>query len=465
MGRAAQAYGRRPLLILGFAALPIRGLLFAYTDAPELLVAVQVFDGISAAVLGVMVPLVVADCTRGTGRFNMALGAVGTAMGLGAAASTTLSGYMADHFGSHAAFMGLSAVALVALVLIVAIMPETRGPRSAESGRDGGVQRNAAQLPFRNDGLDSGQHLSPATHGDACALREAGGVRGFVRRGCGGSLASPPSPDRGPHACEEPGSIATMDDLCAYANRPWAFVARYLRRRIVPHAAIMVAVLGAVACSVSTQYGLKGVVDALGKGPENNHLIWPALTVLICFIAADNMLWRVASLIASFTFVKVTGDVRRDLFQHLTGHSPSYFADRQPGTLASRITATSNAIFTAENMFVWNVMPPCAAAFGAILYVGSVSVPMALGLLVICGGVVVLMFRIAAAGKPLHHDFAEKAASVDGEMVDLVSNMPLVRAFSAYKREFARFDQTIGTEMKARSRSLLISSACGSCTP
>ena len=77
----------------GVGALPIRGLLFAYTDAPELLVAVQVFDGISAAVLGVMVPLVVADCTRGTGRFNMALGAVGTAIGLGAAASTTLSGY------------------------------------------------------------------------------------------------------------------------------------------------------------------------------------------------------------------------------------------------------------------------------------------------------------------------------------------------------------------------------------
>ncbi|WP_407519844.1 ABC transporter ATP-binding protein [Methylobacterium oryzisoli] len=245
-----------------------------------------------------------------------------------------------------------------------------------------------------------------------------------------------------------------MDDLCAYAHRPWAFVARYIRRRAVPHAAIVVAVLGAVACSVSTQYGLKGVVDALGKGPQSGE-IWTALTILVVFIAADNMLWRVASLIASFTFVSVTGDIRRDLFKHLTGHSPSYFADRQPGTLASRITATSNAIFTAENMFVWNVMPPCAAAFGAILYVGAVSIPMALGLLVICGGVVVLMFRIAAAGKPLHHDFAEKAASVDGEMVDLVSNMPLVRAFSAFKREYVRFDSTIGTEMTARRRSLL----------
>ncbi|ACA20874.1 ABC transporter related [Methylobacterium sp. 4-46] len=245
-----------------------------------------------------------------------------------------------------------------------------------------------------------------------------------------------------------------MDDLCAYAERPWAFVARYLRRRVVPHAAIVVSVLAAVACSVSTQYGLKGVVDALGKGPQSGE-IWGALAVLIAFIGADNMLWRVASLIASFTFVAVTGDIRRDLFRHLTGHSPSYFADRQPGTLASRITATSNAIFTAENMFVWNVMPPCAAAFGAILYVGAVSLPMAAGLLVICGGVVVLMFRIAAAGKPLHHEFAEKAAAVDGEMVDLVSNMPLVRAFSAFKREFVRFDGTIGTEMRARRRSLL----------
>lgn len=136
VGRAAQAYGRRPLLILGFAALPIRGLLFAYTDAPELLVAVQVFDGISAAVLGVMVPLIVADCTRGTGRFNMALGAVGTAMGLGAAASTTLSGYMADHFGSHAAFVGLAGVACVALVLVVAIMPETRRAAAAPGTQD-----------------------------------------------------------------------------------------------------------------------------------------------------------------------------------------------------------------------------------------------------------------------------------------------------------------------------------------
>ncbi|WP_128565862.1 MFS transporter [Methylobacterium crusticola] len=126
VGRAAQTYGRRPLLLIGFAALPIRGLLFAYAESPEILVAIQIFDGISAAVLGVMVPLIVADCTRGTGRFNLALGAVGTAMGVGAAVSTTLSGFMADRFGSHSAFLGLTGVGILAFLLVALIMPETR---------------------------------------------------------------------------------------------------------------------------------------------------------------------------------------------------------------------------------------------------------------------------------------------------------------------------------------------------
>ena len=126
VGRAAERWGRRPLLLLGFAALPIRGMLFAYVDSPELLVAVQVFDGVSAAVFGVMVPLVVSDATRRTGHFNLALGAVGTAMGIGAALSTSLAGIMADRLGSHTAFLGLAIVGFAAFALVALIMPETR---------------------------------------------------------------------------------------------------------------------------------------------------------------------------------------------------------------------------------------------------------------------------------------------------------------------------------------------------
>ncbi|MBI5263787.1 MAG: ABC transporter ATP-binding protein [Bradyrhizobium sp.] len=245
-----------------------------------------------------------------------------------------------------------------------------------------------------------------------------------------------------------------MDQLSGYAQRPFAFVSRYVRRRWVSHLVILAAVVAAVACSVSTQYGVKYLVDILSMGPAYGHSVWQAFALLISLIAADNFLWRIASWVASFTFVRITGDLRRDIFRHLTGHAPSYFSDRLPGMLTSRITATSNAVFTVENMLVWNVLPPCIATFVAIVLIGTVSLPMAAGLIVVAGGMVIAIFHLAAAGKPLHNDFADKAALVDGEMIDVISNMPLVRAFCGISHEQERFDATVGRELAARSRSL-----------
>ncbi len=126
VGRKAQAWGRRPLLLLAFAALAIRGVLFATVKDPYLLVAVQAFDGITAAVFSVMVPLIVADIAYGSGHFNLAQGIVGTATGIGASLSTVLAGYVSDKFGSSVAFTGLACVAAVGLLLIWFVMPETR---------------------------------------------------------------------------------------------------------------------------------------------------------------------------------------------------------------------------------------------------------------------------------------------------------------------------------------------------
>jgi len=199
---------------------------------------------------------------------------------------------------------------------------------------------------------------------------------------------------------------------------------------------------------------VKYLVDQLALGPATSHGIWFAFAFLVALIAADNLLWRMAGWIASFTFVRVTGDLRRDLFRHLTGHSPSYFADRLPGMLTSRVTATSNAVYTLETMFIWNVLPPCAAVVVAIAFVAALSVPMAATLAVVGGIVVIAMFRMASAGRALHHDFAGKTATVDGEMMDVVSNMPLVRSYCGLGREHRRFDRTIDREMTARQRSL-----------
>src|SRR5882672_3369624 len=245
-----------------------------------------------------------------------------------------------------------------------------------------------------------------------------------------------------------------MDVLSGYANRPLPFVLRYLRQRLASHVVIVTAVVAAVACSVGTQYGVKYLVDGLSAGPARAGSVWLAFIFLMSLIAADNFLWRIASWTASFTFVRVTGDLRRDIFRHLTGHAPSYFSDRLPGMLTSRITATSNAVFTVENMFVWNVLPPCIATVAAIALIGTVSVPMAGGLIVIAGAMVIAMFHLAARGKPLHDDFADKAAAVDGEMVDVINNMPLVRAFCGLAHEHDRFNTTVDRELTARGRSL-----------
>jgi ATP-binding cassette, subfamily B, bacterial len=243
-----------------------------------------------------------------------------------------------------------------------------------------------------------------------------------------------------------------MADLCSYASRPLAFLFRYLRLRPLAHGAILVAVLGAVICSVCTQYGVKFLVDTLSHGATAD--VWTAFFLLGALIAADNLLWRLASWIANYTFVAVTGDLRRDLFRHLIGHSPSYFSDRLPGQLTSRVTATSNAAYTAENMFIWNVLPPCVATIAAIALVSTISLAMSAALAIVAGIMVMLMFRLAAAGRPLHHDFASKAAVVDGEMVDVVGNMTLVRAFGGFAREHRRFNLTVDREMEARRRSL-----------
>jgi MFS family permease len=137
VGRAAERWGRRPFLLLGFLALIIRGVLFAITGEPYQIVMIQVFDGLSAAVLGVLVPLTVADITRGSGYFNLAQGTTGCAMGIGASISTVLTGYLADNYGSYSAFLVLAVVATFGFFVVAFIMPETKSTATAEPQENG----------------------------------------------------------------------------------------------------------------------------------------------------------------------------------------------------------------------------------------------------------------------------------------------------------------------------------------
>ncbi|WP_321817975.1 MULTISPECIES: MFS transporter [unclassified Paraburkholderia] len=136
VGRTAQHWGRRPVLILGFSALPLRALLFAAVGNPYFLVPVQMLDGLSAAVFGVMLPLIAADVAGGKGRYNLCIGLFGLSAGIGATLSTALAGFIADHLGNTVSFLALASAGATAVLMVWLVMPETRDAIEEETASD-----------------------------------------------------------------------------------------------------------------------------------------------------------------------------------------------------------------------------------------------------------------------------------------------------------------------------------------
>jgi len=136
VGRNADGWGRRAIFLIAFAALPIRAALYTLTDNPGWLLGVQLMDGVGAGIYQALTPLLIADVMRGTGRYNLAQGAIATTQGVGASVSALAVGETMDHFGYSATFFFLAASALVALLVFFAFMPETRDEQAIVHGRD-----------------------------------------------------------------------------------------------------------------------------------------------------------------------------------------------------------------------------------------------------------------------------------------------------------------------------------------
>lgn len=126
VGRKADVWGRKPIFLVGFAVLAVRGILYTVSDNAIWLVVVQALDGVGAGIFGALFPVVIADLTKGTGRFNIAQGAVSTAQGLGGALSAGLAGAVIVAAGYDVAFWMLAGIALVGLIAYATVMPETR---------------------------------------------------------------------------------------------------------------------------------------------------------------------------------------------------------------------------------------------------------------------------------------------------------------------------------------------------
>jgi ATP-binding cassette, subfamily B, bacterial len=241
-----------------------------------------------------------------------------------------------------------------------------------------------------------------------------------------------------------------------YASRgPARFLLHYVFRHWVSHSVVLIAVLSAVGCAIGSQYAVKNLVDVLGLGNPSDWQLWGAVALLLGLVAGDNLLWRLAGWVAAKAFVAVGGDLRLDLFEHLSGHGTRYFTDRFPGALAGRISNAANSAWSIQQSMTWTTIPPAAAVLASIAVLSIINWQMTLVLLVIVSAIGAVVARLAAGGAHLHENFAGRAAAVSGHLTDVVSNIGLVRAFGAADREHARLSRKIAHEKLVQIKSLL----------
>jgi len=238
-----------------------------------------------------------------------------------------------------------------------------------------------------------------------------------------------------------------------FPQRPVAFFLRYVARWPGHFGGLLALIIGAAACAVVVQYGMKLLVDAMATPDRAAAAVWGPLTLFITLIGMENLLWRLGGWLGCRTVVGVGVDIRLDLFQHLSGHPMRYFAEHFAGALGGRITTTAGAAGAIIGTFTWNILPPITDFVGAVIVLTLVDWQMAAALVAFVATVAGGIAAIGARGRRLHRTYGEQSSYVSGELVDVVSNVWVVQAFSARARERARLAQKLRTEATAQRES------------
>ncbi len=238
-------------------------------------------------------------------------------------------------------------------------------------------------------------------------------------------------------------------------QRPVAFLWCYVRRRPWLFGTLTLLIVLAASCSVGVQYGMKLIVDVMAGDDRLSRTIWWSLALFISLIALESAFWRLSGWIGCRAVVATGVDVRLDMFGHLSGHSLDYFADHMAGSLGNRVTAAAGATASILGTLIWKILPPCVDFVGAVIVLCTIDGRMALTLIGFVALVAAILARFGRRARPLQQVYAQRAAQVGGELVDVVANIWTVQAFSARRREHARLEAAFGIEATAQRRSWL----------
>ncbi|CAB3886559.1 ABC transporter ATP-binding protein [Achromobacter animicus] len=244
-----------------------------------------------------------------------------------------------------------------------------------------------------------------------------------------------------------------MPDLPALPTHPTAFLWRYVRQRPWAFGLLGLIVVLAGVCSVTVQYAMKLIVDAMALGADASVQVWWALGLFLAVIAIEAALWRCGGWLGCRNIVAACAALRVEVFEHLSHHSTRYFRQHHSGALANRISSTASAAGAIYGAMVWSIVPPCVDFLGAVVVLSMVDWRMAAALLGFVLVLAAIIISFGARGRSLHQQYGEQAAHVGGEIVDAISNIWAVQAFSAQARERARLEKALGEEARAQRRS------------
>ncbi|QJD58231.1 ABC transporter ATP-binding protein [Pseudomonas sp. gcc21] len=236
-------------------------------------------------------------------------------------------------------------------------------------------------------------------------------------------------------------------------NRPLAFLWHYVIQRPWHFGGLFLLIVGAAGCAVAVQYGMKLLVDAMAEDNQATASVWFPLSLFLSLIVIENVLWRLGGWLGCRTVIASVVDIRVDLFKHLTGHPMRYFHEHFAGSLGNRISALGASAGAIYGGLAWKIIPPIVDFLGAVVLLFTVDWRMAVALVLFVAIVAALITGFGIQGRAKHQRFAAQAARVGGELVDAVSNVWTIKAFSARDRESERLASEIGYEARAQRRS------------
>ena len=213
----------------------------------------------------------------------------------------------------------------------------------------------------------------------------------------------------------------------AHLATPGRFIWHHVRRWRWHFGFLLLSVIGAAACGIGQQYGLKLLVDAMAGTRELGGTSAVALALFLGLIAAESGLSRLTGWLACRTTVGVGVDLRLELFEHLSGQSMRYFAENLAGSLGQRITATAGNFGALTNTLVWRVVRPVVEVGGAVIIFASIDLTLTGVLLAFVINVTAGLIWFGERGRPKHRAYSGEAADVAGDLIDTISNMWTVR--------------------------------------